>query len=77
MSDSEYKYRPVPSTLYKKNYKKAKKQGLDIEKLKWGIEQLAKDIPLPENWNDHRLINFRTRSKIKGDFRECHIGRQR
>ncbi len=48
MSD-EYKYRIVPSTLYKKNYKKAKKQGLDIETLKWGVKQLAKDLLLPVN----------------------------
>ena len=62
------KYRPVESTQFKKGRKLAKKQGLDMDVLKWGIEQLACDIPLPESWKDHQL---------KGNFkgcRECHIG---
>jgi len=23
--------------------------------LDWGIDQLAQDVPLPANWNDHQL----------------------
>jgi len=36
--------------------------------LKWGIEQLAQDIPLPADWKDHQL-----KGNLK-NFRECHIG---
>ena len=62
------KYKPFESTQFKKGRKLAAKQGLDMPLLKWGIDQLAQDIPLPSNWKDH---------KLKGDlknFRECHIG---
>jgi len=62
------KYKPFESTKFKKGRKLAKKQGLDMSLLRWGIEQLAQDIPLPTNWKDHQL---------KGNmkcYRECHIG---
>jgi len=36
--------------------------------LAWGIDQLAKDIPLPLNWRDHQL-----KGNMK-NLRECHIG---
>ena len=36
--------------------------------LRWGIEQLARDIPLPAYWKDHQLKGSMKR------FRECHIG---
>ena len=36
--------------------------------LKWGIEQLAQDIPLPADWKDYQL-----KGNLK-NFRECHIG---
>ena len=65
---SEQKYNVVRSKSFKKGYKLAKKQGLDLKALAWGINQLAQDIPLPDNWKDHSL---------KGNFaglRECHIG---
>ena len=39
-----------------------------MAQLRWGIEQLAQDIPLPENWKDHQLKGNMKR------FRECHIG---
>ena len=38
--------------------------------LRWGIEQLAQDIPLPLNWKDHQL-----KGNMKG-LREYHIGGQ-
>ena len=62
------KYRLFESTQFKKGRKLAKKQGLDMSLLRWGIEQLAQDIPLPLNWKDHQL-----KGKMK-DLRECHIG---
>lgn len=62
------KYRPVESTLFKQGRRLAKKRGLDMSLLKWAIEQLAQDIPLPSNWKDHPL-----RGNMKR-LRECHIG---
>ena len=62
------KYTPIESKKFKKGRKLARKQGLDMSLLKWAIEQLSQDIPLPKNWKDHQL---------KGNFkklRECHIG---
>ena len=62
------KYRPIESGQFKRGRRLANKRGLDMAQLKWAIEQLAQDIPLPLNWKDHQL---------KGDmkrFRECHIG---
>ena len=67
MSD-EYVYTIFPSSKFKKTSKLAKKQGLDIDLLDWAIEQLACDIPLPANWNDHQL-----KGNLKR-YRECHIG---
>jgi mRNA interferase YafQ len=62
------KYKPIESSLFKKGRKLSKKQGLDMSLLKWGIEQLAQDIPLPQNWKDHPLTG-----NMK-QYRECHIG---
>ena len=65
---SAEKYKPVESKQFKKGRKLAKKQGKDLSLLAWGIGQLACDIPLPANWNDHQL-----KGNLKR-FRECHIG---
>jgi mRNA interferase YafQ len=65
---NENKFNIIKSTKFKKGYKLAKKQGKDLPLLAWGINQLAKDIPLPENWRDHQLKGNMKR------FRECHIG---
>ena len=62
------KYRPVESGQFKRGRKLAKKRGLDMAQLRWAIEQLAQDIPLPQNWKDHQL-----RGNMKR-YRECHIG---
>ena len=62
------KYTPIESQQFKKGRKLAKKQRKDLSLLSWAIEQLARDIPLPENWRDHRL-----KGNLKR-FRECHIG---
>jgi len=61
-------YKPFESTQFKKGRKLAKKQGLNMSTLRWGIEQLAQDIPLPLDWNDHQL-----KGNLKR-YRECHIG---
>jgi len=63
------KYRQFESAQFKKGRKLAKRQGLDMSLLRWGIEQLAQDIPLPINWKDRQL-----KGNMKG-LRECHIGR--
>ncbi len=65
---SNYVYALVPSAKYKKTRMLAKKQGLDMDLLDWGIEQLALDIALPVNWRDHQL-----KGNLK-NFRECHVG---
>ena len=65
---NEVKYLVIRSSGFKKGYKLSKKQGKDLSMLAWGIDQLAQDIPLPANWNDHPLKgNFK-------NYRECHIG---
>jgi len=62
------KYKPFESAQFKKGLRLAKKQGLDLSMLRWGIVQLAQDIPLPADWKDHQLKGNMKR------FRECHIG---
>ena len=55
------------STQYRRDYKKAKKQGKDISLLREVIELLANDKPLPEKHRDHAL-----QGNWKG-YRECHV----
>jgi len=59
---------PIRATLkFKKDLKKAIKQGRDIKKLGAVLETLSIPQPLPAAFKDH---------KLKGtwsDFRECHI----
>lgn len=64
-----YKYKVDFTTEFKKEYKKIKKQGKDLEKLKNIIEKLACGIVLEQKFKDHKLIDNR---KFK-DCRECHI----
>jgi mRNA interferase YafQ len=52
---------------FKKDYKKALKQGLDIEKFASVLDMLADDKQLPIKYKDHSL-----QGSYKG-FRECHI----
>ena len=52
---------------FKKDYKRVMKQGQDIDKLDYVIEELAVPNPLPEQFRDHYL---------KGDYagyKECHV----
>lgn len=56
-----------PTSQFKKDMKRAKKQGRDLAHLKRVLLQLSKPQPLPSRYKDH---------KLKGnwqDFRECHI----
>ncbi len=61
------KYAVKFTSQFKKDLKKAKKQGKDIEKILRVIELLADDKKLPISLHDHEL---------SGDYagtRECHI----
>ena len=56
-----------PTSRFKKDLKRAAKQGRNIKKLRRVLEQLAIPAPLHPKYKDH---------KLKGDwidFRECHI----
>ena len=61
------KYQIRRTSQFKKDYKRSKKRGLDIDKLDKAIELLAKDGFLPLEYNDHPLIGNKT------GLRECHI----
>jgi len=66
--NESYVYAIFPSARYKRTRKLSKKRGFDMDLLDWGIDQLARDIPLPTNWKDHQL-----KGNLKR-FRECHVG---
>lgn len=56
-----------PANQFKKDLKKAKKQGHDLKALQHILEKLADQKPLPSSCKDHKLTgNWQ-------DFRECHI----
>lgn len=60
-------YKASATSHFKKDYKKAKKRGRNIDLLNEVILKLANGEPLPEAMRDHAL---------SGDwdgFRECHI----
>jgi mRNA interferase YafQ len=57
----------VYSKEYKKDIKKARRQGRDETELDEVIYKLANDIPLPISKKDHEL-----KGKFKG-IRECHV----
>lgn len=61
------KYQVSTTGQFKKDLKRAKKRGLNLQDLIHVVELLANDEPLPENNHDHNL---------QGDYegyRECHI----
>lgn len=55
------------TSQFKRDVKKAKKQGKDMDHLFAVIEQLAAGLSLPERYRDHALAG-----NFKG-CRECHI----
>ena len=67
--DLKTKYKINYTSNFKKQYKRIKRQGKDINKLKIILEKLANLEPLEAKYKDHSLVdnkNFR-------DCRECHI----
>lgn len=55
------------SAQFKKDYKRAVKQGLDVDLLLDIVELLAQEVPLEPRHKDHSLGgNY-------AGFRECHI----
>ena len=61
--------KPEFSGQFKKDYKKAIKRGFDPNKLSVVMELLCAEIPLPEKYRDHALVN----SKDYKGMRECHV----
>lgn len=57
------------TSQFKKDYKLAKKRGLDLAELRKVIELLVSDMPLPSKYQDHPLQD----SKHYKNMRECHI----
>lgn len=57
----------VWSSRFKKDYKKALRQGRNLAKLEEVADMLANDRPLPASLRDHAL-----QGKWKG-YRECHL----
>ena len=66
---SQSKYQIKRTSNFKQNYKKIKRQGKDVEKLKYVVNKLADGIKLEEKYNDHALKD----SKHFKDCRECHL----
>jgi len=64
---SDYKYKIVETSLFKKTRKLAKKRGLNISLLHEPITLLAKGESLPQKYCDHQL-----KGRLSA-FRECHI----
>lgn len=60
-------YKVKYSSKFKKNYKLAKKRGMDVKLLEEIIDKLRRRIPLEKRYKDHEL-----QGRYKG-FRECHI----
>ena len=61
------KYGIRRTSQFKKDYKRAFKRGLALEKLDSAIETLANGGYLPPEYDDHMLTGD------KKGFRECHI----
>jgi mRNA interferase YafQ len=55
------------TTRFEKDYKKARKSGRDLSRLKRVMTWIANEEPLPPELRDHKLIgNYQGR-------RECHL----
>ena len=55
------------TTRFEKDYKKARKSGRDLARLKRVMTWIAEEQPLPPELRDHKLVgNFQGR-------RECHL----
>ena len=69
MIDEKTKYIVHYSSTFKKDYKKIKKQGKDITKLKKIVKKLANKEELEPKYKNHHLI----KCKEFDDCYECHI----
>lgn len=54
---------------FKKDFKRAKKRGLDISLLEEVVESLARHERLPAKFRDHSLVNCADYQNM----RECHL----
>ena len=54
-------------SAFKRDYKRIRKRGYDVQRLESIIEMLAKEQVLPEECRDHDL------GGTWSGFRECHI----
>ena len=63
------KYQIKYTSEFKKNYKKIKKQGKNIEKLKVVVSKLANGLELEEKYKNHMLND----NKCYKNCGECHI----
>lgn len=52
---------------FRKDYKRAKKRGLDLSLLQAVLDELCAERPLPERCRDHALTGNYV------GFRECHV----
>lgn len=66
---ANFKYAVHFSKSFKKDYKRIKKQGKDISKLKIIIEQLANGEQLDPKYKNHYLTNYSEYKKAQ----ECHV----
>lgn len=55
------------TTQFRKDIKKMKKRGVQLEKLNYVIDQLLNEQILESNYRDHALVGNYI------GFRECHI----
>jgi len=60
-------YKIKHTTQFKKDYKRAKTQGRDINILVEVLGKLKNDENLDYHFNDHQLLGHFS------DFRECHL----
>lgn len=57
----------VPTSQFKRDFKRMKKRGLNMDELQVVLDKLCAEKPLEERHRDHALIG-----RYVG-FRECHI----
>lgn len=69
ISTVDFKYAVHFSTRFKKDYKRIKKQGKDISKLKLVVKKLANGEQLDIKYKNHNLID----NKYYKNCSECHI----
>ena len=57
----------VPTSHFKRDYKRAKRRGLDMTELQTVLNELCAEKQLDERYRDHALTGNYV------GFRECHI----